>query len=42
MRSYRVQFVRRFGNIEVGSIVNMPEQAAIAVVGRGYAVYYVV
>ena len=40
--TYRVQFVRRFGNIEAGSIVYIPEHAAIAVVDRGYAVYYVV
>ena len=42
MRTYRVQFIRDFGNVSRGSIVRMPEAAAISVVTNGYAVYYVV
>ena len=42
MRTCRVQFIRDFGNISRGSIVRMPEAAAISVVTNGYAVYYVI
>ena len=41
MRTYRVQFIRDFGNISRGSIVRLPEDEAIRMVDGGYAVYYV-
>lgn len=41
MRTYRVQFIRDFGNISRGSIVRLSESAAVSAVTNGYAVYYV-
>jgi len=41
MRTYRVQFIRDFGNISRCSIVRLPEDEAIRMVDGGYAVYYV-